>query len=121
MNLALWIAAGLLALVALTGGVNKTLVPKANLAKAPGGEWTGQAGVGFVNALGILELLAALGLLSTSLTTINGSPALALHLDGELDGVLAIRIDGDLISGLYYVRNPEKLTRVTTETALTLR
>ncbi|TQF02969.1 RNA polymerase sigma-70 factor [Kitasatospora acidiphila] len=59
--------------------------------------------------------------LTTSLTMVNGSPALALHLDGELDGVMAVRLDGDRISGLYYVRNPEKLTRVGTETALSLR
>jgi hypothetical protein len=58
MNLALWIAAGLLAVVALVGGVSKTFVPKEKLAKAPGGGWTDHAGVGFVKTLGVLELLA---------------------------------------------------------------
>ena len=33
MDLALWIAAGLLAVVALVGGVSKTFVPKEKLAK----------------------------------------------------------------------------------------
>src|SRR5688572_7538769 len=62
MNLSLWIGAGLLAAVALAGGISKTFVPKAKLAEAPGGEWTAAASVGFVKTLGVLELLAAVGL-----------------------------------------------------------
>jgi RNA polymerase sigma-70 factor (ECF subfamily) len=52
---------------------------------------------------------------------INGHPALVVHLNGEIDGVMAIRVEDARITGLYYVRNPEKLTRVESETALTLR
>lgn len=63
MDLALWIAAGLLALVALAGGVSKTFVPKAKLAAHDGGLWTEDASVGFVKTLGVLELLAAMGLI----------------------------------------------------------
>ncbi|MET7948942.1 DoxX family protein [Micromonospora sp. NPDC005324] len=63
MNLALWIAAGLLAAVALAGGITKTFVPKTKLAAANGGGWTGDASVGFVKTLGVLELLAAVGLI----------------------------------------------------------
>jgi hypothetical protein len=63
MNLALWIITGLLAVVALTGGVTKIFVPKEKLAAAPGGSWTKAAGVGFVKTLGVLELLAAVGLI----------------------------------------------------------
>ncbi|WFE52923.1 DoxX family protein [Micromonospora sp. WMMD1155] len=63
MNLALWIAAGLLAAVALLGGVTKTFVPKEKLAATNGGGWTADAGVGFVKTLGILEILAAVGLI----------------------------------------------------------
>jgi hypothetical protein len=62
MNLALWIAAGLLAAVALTGGISKTFVPREKLAAAHGGGWTEDAGAGFVKTLGVLELLAAVGL-----------------------------------------------------------
>ncbi|MEV6765391.1 DoxX family protein [Streptomyces sp. NPDC051105] len=62
MNLALWIAAGLLAAVALTGGISKTFVPREKLAAAHGGGWTGDVGSGFVKTLGVLELLAAAGL-----------------------------------------------------------
>ncbi|GAQ57171.1 DoxX family protein [Streptomyces acidiscabies] len=63
MDLALWISAGLLAFVALAGGVTKTFVPREKLAVAHGGGWTGDASTGFVKSLGILELLAAVGLL----------------------------------------------------------
>jgi hypothetical protein len=63
MNLALWTIAGLLAAVALTGGVSKVFVPKEKLAAAPGGGWTADASVGFVKTLGVLELLAAVGLI----------------------------------------------------------
>ena len=54
-------------------------------------------------------------------TAINGGPALALHVDGELDGVIAIRVEDTRITGLYYVRNPEKLARIESATPLTLR
>jgi RNA polymerase sigma-70 factor (TIGR02957 family) len=49
---------------------------------------------------------------------VNGHPALVLRLDGELDSVLAVRIDDGLITGLYAVRNPEKLSHMERETAL---
>ncbi|MGW0869883.1 RNA polymerase sigma-70 factor [Streptomyces sp. NPDC002740] len=52
---------------------------------------------------------------------VNGSPALLVRLDGENDGIMAIRVEDARITGLYYVRNPEKLTRVAFETPLTLR
>ncbi|GIG68883.1 RNA polymerase sigma-70 factor [Phytomonospora endophytica] len=43
---------------------------------------------------------------------INGGPALLLRLDGEIDGIVTMRVEDGLVTGLYYVRNPEKLTRV---------
>ncbi|MEQ0560995.1 RNA polymerase sigma-70 factor [Amycolatopsis sp. NEAU-NG30] len=63
----------------------------------------------------------AAGVLTTEPTTVNGNPALVLRLDGELDGVMAASVEDGRITGLYYVRNPEKLTRVGAETPLTLR
>ncbi|WP_103348106.1 RNA polymerase sigma-70 factor [Amycolatopsis sp. CA-128772] len=59
--------------------------------------------------------------LTTAVVTVNGNPALALHVDGSFDGIMAVRVEGGRITGLYYVRNPEKLTRVASETPLTLR
>lgn len=59
--------------------------------------------------------------LTSEPTVLNGNPALALYVDGEFDGVLAARVQGGLITGMYIVRNPNKLTRVTEETPLALR
>ncbi|MEU3621984.1 RNA polymerase subunit sigma-24 [Amycolatopsis coloradensis] len=50
---------------------------------------------------------------------VNGHPALILRLGGEVDTVVAVRVDDGLITGLYAVRNPEKLSRI--ERAITLR
>jgi RNA polymerase sigma-70 factor (ECF subfamily) len=49
---------------------------------------------------------------------VNGYPALVLRFDGEIDTVLALRIDDGLITGLYAVRNPAKLSHMEQETAL---
>ena len=49
---------------------------------------------------------------------INGCPALIVRLDGQIDSVVAVRVDDGLITGLYIVRNPEKLSYVQRETAL---
>jgi RNA polymerase sigma-70 factor (TIGR02957 family) len=61
------------------------------------------------------------GTLTSDPAVVNGSPALVVRLSGEIDGVMAIRVEDARITGLYYVRNPEKLTRVESETPLTLR
>ena len=70
----------------------------------------------------IIGGLARAGIeLTAEPTVLNGNPALALHVDGAFDGVLAIRIDDAGITGVYFVRNPEKLTRIASATPLTLR
>jgi hypothetical protein len=63
MNLTIWIATGLLAVVALVGGISKAFIPKEKLADQNGGQWTQNASPGFVKTLGALELLAAVGLI----------------------------------------------------------
>ncbi|MFG1628302.1 RNA polymerase sigma-70 factor [Kribbella sp. NPDC049227] len=60
------------------------------------------------------------GTLTTEPTVINGNPALLFRFDGELDGVVALRIEDAHVTGIYYVRNPEKLSHLESETALTL-
>jgi RNA polymerase sigma-70 factor (ECF subfamily) len=70
----------------------------------------------FFGGLGKVE-----GTLTGEPTVVNGNPALLVRLDGEIDGVMAIRVEDARITGLYYVRNPEKLTHVESETPLTLR
>jgi RNA polymerase sigma-70 factor (TIGR02957 family) len=49
---------------------------------------------------------------------VNGGPALIVRLNGEIDGVVAMRVEDGLVTGLYLVRNPEKLSRVERETAV---
>ncbi|MET9835710.1 RNA polymerase sigma-70 factor [Streptomyces sp. NPDC006385] len=56
--------------------------------------------------------------LSLRPTQVNGDPALIVRLDGEIDTVIAMRIDDGLVTGLYAVRNPEKLSRLERETTL---
>ncbi|MDI6944484.1 RNA polymerase sigma-70 factor [Microbacterium barkeri] len=58
------------------------------------------------------------GVLTSAPADLNGTPALLLSVDGKVDGALALRVEDGLVTGLYYVRNPEKLSRIATETAL---
>jgi RNA polymerase sigma-70 factor (ECF subfamily) len=55
---------------------------------------------------------------SFRLAQVNGYPALIIELDGELDTVVAVRVDDGLITGFYAVRNPEKLSHLGRETVL---
>ncbi|MFI8962443.1 RNA polymerase sigma-70 factor [Streptomyces sp. NPDC053493] len=48
----------------------------------------------------------------------NGRPALLVRLDGVVDSVLALRVDDGLVTGLYVVRNPEKLARIDRRTVV---
>ncbi|MFD6757642.1 RNA polymerase sigma-70 factor [Streptomyces roseolus] len=49
---------------------------------------------------------------------VNGGPALVVRLDGEVDTVVALRVDDGRVTGLYAVRNPEKLSHLERETTL---
>jgi RNA polymerase sigma-70 factor (ECF subfamily) len=49
---------------------------------------------------------------------VNGGPGLLVRVNGEVDGVLAVRVDDGRVTGIYHVRNPEKLSRVERETAV---
>jgi RNA polymerase sigma-70 factor (TIGR02957 family) len=59
------------------------------------------------------------GEVSVEPVQINGGPALIIRIDGVIDNVVAVRIDDGLVTGLYIVRNPEKLSHVQHETRLT--
>jgi RNA polymerase sigma-70 factor (TIGR02957 family) len=65
-----------------------------------------------------LGLPRIVGEVSVEPVQINGGPALIIRIDGEIDNVVAVRIDDGLVTGLYIVRNPEKLSYVQRETAL---
>jgi RNA polymerase sigma-70 factor (TIGR02957 family) len=66
-----------------------------------------------------LGLPRIVGEVSVEPVQINGGPALVIRIDGEIDNVVAVRIDDGLVTGLYIVRNPEKLSRLQHETPLT--
>lgn len=70
MDIALWIAAGLLALVALAGGFTKTFIPKEKLEHHEGAAWTRTRSSTFVKTLGVIELLAAIGLVLPALVDV---------------------------------------------------
>ena len=71
--------------------------------------------VGRLLALGLGRIGATASLRPAQ---VNGYPALILRLNGEIDTVVAVRIDDGLITGLYAVRNPEKLSHMEQETTL---
>jgi hypothetical protein len=66
-------------------------------------------------AAGLGRIAAAASLQSAQ---VNGYPALILRVNGEIDAVIAVRIDDGLITGLSAVRNPQKLLRMEQETIL---
>ena len=57
--------------------------------------------------------------MSMELVQVNGWPALLIRLGGEIDSVLSVRVDEGLVSAIYTVRNPEKLSRMMEESTLT--
>jgi RNA polymerase sigma-70 factor (ECF subfamily) len=63
-------------------------------------------GAGLAEAAGRFTIRPAL---------INGRPSLVVTLEGGVDNVITLRIDDGLITGLYVVRNPEKLSRIAQE------
>ena len=72
MNLALWIVAGLLAVVFLVSSTTKLFVPQQNLdgllqrlggAAEAAGEWTREFSPVALKAIGVLEFLGAVGLI----------------------------------------------------------
>jgi RNA polymerase sigma-70 factor (TIGR02957 family) len=52
------------------------------------------------------------GEVSGELVQVNGWPALMLSLNGEIDSVMTMLVEEGLVSGIYTVRNPEKLSRI---------
>ncbi|MFC8042166.1 RNA polymerase sigma-70 factor [Nocardia sp. NPDC057353] len=52
-------------------------------------------------------------------STVNGNPALVLRVDGAVDTVLSIDVEAGRVTGVYTVRNPEKLTHMRRANPLT--
>jgi RNA polymerase sigma-70 factor (TIGR02957 family) len=53
------------------------------------------------------------------LVVVNGSPALRLVVDGELDTVASLVVEDGEVTGIYVVRNPAKLARLDAVVTLT--
>ena len=82
----------------------------------------GAVGAALRPVVGAAEVIQVLNRLDTAVSLrpaqINGHPALLIHRGHELDTVMALRLDAGLITGLYAVRNPEKLSRMGRETVM---
>ena len=51
--------------------------------------------------------------LRMDLSAYNGAPAVVIHTGEHLEGIFLLEINGGLITHLYAIRNPDKLTAVT--------
>ncbi len=75
----------------------------------------GSERVGRILGAGIPRLT---GVVVTENIQLNGAPGLLLRVDGEIEQVMAFHMHQGLITGMYVVRNPEKLERLEQETTL---
>ena len=50
--------------------------------------------------------------LSAEAVVVNGELCLVVYIADELDGIFATRVVGGVVTELYGVRNPEKLSRL---------
>ncbi len=55
---------------------------------------------------------------SAQRTTVNGGVGIRLMVNDELDTIATMRVENGLVTGLYLVRNPDKLRRVEAEVPL---
>lgn len=93
MDIALWIAAGLLALAFLGAGTMKVIRGKEQLA-ASGLAWTEDFSAPMVKTIGTLEVLGALGLILPALTGILPVlvPVAALGLAATMAGAIVVHL-----------------------------
>jgi hypothetical protein len=70
VNIALWIATGLMTAVFLLAGTNKVAIPRAKLMQAPGAGWVNDFSAAFIKVLGGIELVGAVGLIVPGVTGI---------------------------------------------------
>ncbi|WP_154793376.1 DoxX family protein [Occultella kanbiaonis] len=103
MNVALWIVAGLLALLFLFAGANKVLIPYDTLSRAPLSEWVSHVSPGLVKVIGVFEILGALGLILPAVTGIAPVlvPVAALGLATVMAGAALLHVR---------LRDPKHLT-----------
>ena len=74
--------------------------------------------VGREKVVRFLDAVAPEGV-QADVVVVNGAPALRLLIDGVVDGIGTMLVEDGLVTGLYIVRNPAKLSRLDEVTALT--
>lgn len=57
----------------------------------------------------ICGVIAKTGEIQADWRTVNGSPALVLYVDGELDTVVSVTMTGHALQQIFVIRNPDKL------------
>ncbi|GAA4471908.1 RNA polymerase sigma factor SigJ [Phytohabitans houttuyneae] len=109
-------------LAACAGGRMDALVrvldPDVVLRSDGGGQVAGVARRPVVGADRVARLLvavAARGNARPDIRSVNGAPGLVFEAGGRVVGVMAFSVAGDLITGIDFVVNPDKLTRIPTE------
>ena len=63
--------------------------------------------------IGLARKYAALAPPQWKLADINGQPAIVLRFEGESPTLISLDCDGERVTALYLLRNPQKLDRVT--------
>ncbi|HEY1709718.1 MAG TPA: RNA polymerase sigma factor SigJ [Rhizomicrobium sp.] len=61
---------------------------------------------------GVIRKFWSTGNLAGEIAEVNGTPGLLLREAGTIHSVITVDIDGDAISAIYFVRNPDKLERL---------
>ncbi|MDA0633980.1 RNA polymerase sigma-70 factor [Nonomuraea sp. MCN248] len=86
---------------------------------ADGGGLRKAAPAPVVGADQVIQVLRKIGpAASLRQAQVNGQPALIVEAGGVIETVMTMRVEDGLITGLYAVRNPEKLSRMERETAV---
>ena len=93
MNVALWIAAGVLAVAMLGSGLMKVVQSREKLVTSGMG-WAGDFSPGMIKAIGVLELLGAIGLILPALLDIAPIlvPVAATGLAITMAGAVAVHV-----------------------------
>ncbi len=94
MNIALWVIAGLLAAALLAAGITKLVKSKQALEADPRQAWAHDFSAGAIKAIGVTEVLGALGLILPAVTGIAVVlvPLAALGLAVTMVGAIVVHL-----------------------------
>jgi len=94
MNTVIWILQGLIAIMFAMAGFMKIIKPKEELKKQDRMAWVSDVSSSNLKMIGVLELLAAIGLIVPQLTGIQGwlTPLAAVGLAFTMIGALALHL-----------------------------